>query len=235
VTTFYFLSKFLDGRIVTSLNGYRGGYFPFVLIGLALSGYLRTALGSFSEAVRQEQMIGTLEAVLSTPTKPSAMVLCMSLWNFVSSSISVMVYFLSGILLFGLKFPHANILTALVVGILTVLAFSGIGILSASFIMVFKRGNPLPWFISSIFSLFGGVYFPITVLPKFLQFVSYFLPLTYSVEALRKALLKGYSLIDLVPDMFILIIFSIVLLPLSIFTFSLAVKKVKRDGTLAYY
>src|SRR5262245_17057023 len=43
-------------------------YFAYVLIGLAFYHYLSSAMLSFSAKIRQEQMTGTLEAMLVTPT-----------------------------------------------------------------------------------------------------------------------------------------------------------------------
>ncbi len=52
---------------------------------------------------------------------------------------------------------------------------------------------------------------------------------------MRHALLQGYSLEALAPDLFALIIFSIVMLPLSMLAFRYAVKRVKIDGSLTQY
>lgn len=235
VTTFYFLSKFIDRGRMSIFSGYAGGYFPFVLIGLILFSYLHSILGSFSQGISQEQLTGTLEAVLSNGIKPSTMIICMSLWDLIFSSLTAMVYLLTGILFFGLRFPRVNIVGVMVIWLLTILVFSGIGILFAAFILVFKKGGPLTWFTPSFFSLLGGAYFPIAIFPKYLQFVSHLLPITYSLRALRNAALNGGTLFHLTPDIFVLSIFSVILLPLSIFIFNLAVKKVKRDGSLGYY
>jgi ABC-2 type transport system permease protein len=101
--------------------------------------------------------------------------------------------------------------------------------------MIFKRGDPINMFFMSTSELFGGVLFPIEVFPWWLQIVSSVLPMTYSLNGMRHALLQGYSLQNLAPDIFILILFSIVLLPLSLFTFRYAVGRVKDEGTLVQY
>lgn len=83
--------------------------------------------------------------------------------------------------------------------------------------------------------LFGGVLFPIEVFPTWLQSISHILPITYAVNGMRHALLQGYSLGSLAPDIFTLALFSIVLLPLSLFIFDKAVIKVKAEGGLVQY
>jgi ABC-2 type transport system permease protein len=144
------------------------------------------------------------------------------------------VYLLLGILL-GVNMTNANILGALVILVLTIICFSSIGILSASFIMVFKRGDPINMLLMGTSELFGGVLFPIEVFPAWLQSISHLLPMTYAVNGMRHALLQGYSLSNLSPDILTLGLFSLILVPASLFVFDRAVMKVKAEGGLVQY
>jgi ABC-2 type transport system permease protein len=101
--------------------------------------------------------------------------------------------------------------------------------------MVFKRGNPVTTLISLGFSVLGGVFFPIGILPKFAQFFSYLIPITYSLRSLRLALLKGYSMSYFYSDILILLLFIIILLPIGLLSFNFAVRKAKIDGSLIHY
>ena len=87
----------------------------------------------------------------------------------------------------------------------------------------------------SISELFGGVLFPIAVLPGWLQKISYILPITYSLNGMRHALLQGYPLHALTPDITALTVFSVVLVPRGLLRIKYAVKKAKGDGTLVQY
>jgi ABC-2 type transport system permease protein len=129
----------------------------------------------------------------------------------------------------------ANLFAAMIILILTIICFSGLGIISASFIMIFKRGDPVNWVFGSVSALLGGVFYPITVLPIWLRFFSYLLPITYSLRGMRLALLQGYSLSALTLEILALIVFSVLLLPLGIICFRYAVKKAKMDGSLTQY
>jgi len=128
-----------------------------------------------------------------------------------------------------------NPLAAFIILILTIISFSSIGIISTSFVMVFKRGDPISWLITTFSGFFGGVFFPVTILPKALRAISYLFPITYSLRSLRLAILQGYSLKLLLPDIIMLVFFCIILLPLSIWVFKYAVKKAKSDGSLTHY
>nr|CBH39768.1 putative ABC transporter, permease protein [uncultured archaeon] len=235
ILTFYFVSKLIGGTGEQYLEPYGGDYFSFVLIGIAFSGYLMTALRGFSESIRGEQMMGTLEAMLVTPTNSSTIIAFSTLWSFIFTSFRVLVYLLIGAFLLGVDMSDANLIAAMIILILTIICFSSIGIISASFIMVLKRGDPINMLFMSTSELFGGVLFPIAVLPEWLQKISYILPITYSLNGMRHALLQGYTLHALAPDIIALIVFSVVLVPLGLLTFKYAVKKAKADGTLVQY
>ncbi|MFQ6061745.1 MAG: ABC transporter permease, partial [Methanosarcinales archaeon] len=200
VLTFYFIAKMFGNAVIPYLEPYGGDYFSFVLIGIAFSGYLWTGLGSFSDSIRREQMMGTLEAMLVTPTKISIIIIFSSLWNFIFTSIRVLIYLGIGVLLFKINISNENLFAALIILILTIICFSSIGIISASFIMVLKQGDPVNWIFSNVSGLIGGVYYPITVLPNWLQNFSYILPITYSLRGMRHALLQGYSMGALATD-----------------------------------
>lgn len=233
--TFYFISKLFGKNPSHYLEIYGGDYFSFVLIGIAFSEYLTTSLRSFSESLREEQMAGTLEAVLATPTKVSTIILGSSIWNYIFTTISVLIYLGCGVLFFGLDLTKINFLSGILIFVLTVVCFASIGIISSSFILIFKKGEPLNWFIGICFSLFGGVYFPVKIMPKFLRLFSYLIPVTYSLEGIRLAFLKGADLKTLSFQILTLLIFSIILFPISIVIFRWAVRRVKKEASLLHY
>lgn len=235
VAAFYFLAKLLGTSVSSYLQPYGGDYFSFVLIGIAFSNFLSTGLESFAKNVRIEQLMGTLEAMLVTPTKLSVIVLSSSLWNFLFASFSVLIHFLIGVILFGLDVSNANIGAALLLLVLTIIVFSSLGIISASFIMIFKRGAPLDWLVNQTARFLGGVLYPIEVLPPWLRKLSHIHPITYTLEAVRHAVLQGYSFHRLLPEIVSLVFFSVILLPLSILAFKYGVKKAKIQGSLIQY
>lgn len=235
VLTFYFIAKMIGDATIPYLESYGGDYFSFVLIGIAFESYLRIGLSSFSESIRSEQMMGTLEAMLVTPTKVDTIIISSSLWTYIFATFRILIYIVLGVFLFGVNMDNANIFATIIILILTIIYLSSLGIISASFIMIFKKGDPINWVFVSVSALFGGVFYPITVLPFWLQIFSYLLPITYSLRGMRHALLQGYSLWALSPDILALVVFSIMLLPLSILCFRSAVRKAQMEGSLAKY
>lgn len=235
VTIFFFVSKLFGKAVNPYLAAYGGDYFSFVLIGIAFSGFLGTGLRTFASTISSAQSQGTLEAMLVTPTRLSAIIMFSSLWNFLFTAFNVFIYLLFGALVFGVNLSKANVAVALLVLLLTILVFSGMGIISASFIMVLKRGDPINWLFGSASSLLGGTYFPITVLPAWLQKFAYLVPLFYALRAMRLAVLQGFTFGALAGDILALAAFAGIIIPLSMLCFKYAVKKAKIDGSLATY
>jgi len=233
--TFYFISKMFGHMINPYIARYGTEYFPFVIIGIAFSTYLYTALSAFSTNMRTEQMTGTLEALLLTPVRTRDIVTGMSLWDFVFASSRVLGYLLIGVFFLGLDISKVNLFSSIIVLILTVICFSSIGILSAAIIILMKKGAPIAWFVSTFSSLFGGTYFPIEVLPVPMRGISYLLPITYSLRAFRWTILKGYSLYEIKTDLLILIVYALILTPISILIFKWALKRAKINGSLSHY
>jgi len=143
VAVFYFVAMLLGDSINPYLEPYGGDYFAFVLIGIAFGSYFSVGLSSFSRSLRSAQMTGTLEAMLSTPTRISTIILSSSQWNYLMTTLRVIVYLMIGTLFMDVNFGNANYLAAFVILLLTVVTFSSLGIIAAGFIMVLKRGDPV--------------------------------------------------------------------------------------------
>lgn len=235
ILTYFFIDKLFGHRVVGHLEEFGVNYFSYVLLSMAFFSYIGVGLGSFSSRIRSEQIQGTLEALLLTPTTISTILLSLTLWNLCFATLNVVIYILAGIFLFNINFTNVNLLSTLVILILTITSFSGLGILSASFIMVFKRGNPVGWVINSLQGLIGGVYFPITVMPVWLQFLARFFPITYAIRAIELAVYRGFGLSQLGEEIGFLLLFSCLLLPLSFASFKYALKKARQQGSLLQY
>lgn len=235
VATFFFLSQLFGNAVAPQLETYGGDYFSFVLIGLAFSGYMGLSLSSFAESIRESQMMGTLEIMLLSPTRLSSILLSSSLWSYALTTLRVVVYLLLGALLFGFSLSQANFLGALVVLLLSITSFSSIGIVSAAFVLVLKKGDPVAWLFGSVSSLLAGVFYPVSILPDWLEPLSRFLPLTYALDAMRLTMLQGSSLYSVRFDLFVLLGFSVVLTPLAFLVFRQALRRAKMDGSLIQY
>lgn len=235
VPVMYFLSGVFQGTASSFLKPYGGNYFPFLLIGVALLDYHGLSLQVFSSSIRDSQMMGTLEIMLLSPTRLSAMIVYSSLWGYIFTSFRFILYILAGVLLFDMHLGQANLLAACVVLLLSIVCFAGLGIALASIIVLIKQAGQIDIFLRSLSLLLGGVVYPVEVLPEWLRHLSLLIPITYSLRGMRLTLLQGYTVDQVLPDVLALLIFAIVFIPLGLWTFHLAVQRVKVTGTLGHY
>jgi ABC-2 type transport system permease protein len=229
IGSFYFLARLVGA---TAFRGYEP--FSFILIGMAVNGYMTTSMVCFGQAIKGNQPTGTLKAVLATPTSPAAFILFSSLYPSFRSAIDAGLYLLGGMLL-GISLARVNFVAVLVIFVLSLLAFSSIGVLSATFTIVFKRGDPMLLLVTGLSWLLGGVFYPLSVLPPFLQHVARLLPITHALDGMRAAMLGGASLAGLLPQIAILSLFGLVGLPLSLLVFCLGVRWARVTGTLSHF
>ena len=234
IVTFYFMGKMIGQDTVAALKPYGGDYFAFALIGIAFQSYLQTALRSFSGQIRDAQVLGTLEVQLVTTTPASQVILFSSLFSFLWTSLRVVIYLLLG-LLFGLQLYASATPLALLILVLTVIAFASLGLISASFILAFKRGDPLIWVFGGASALLGGLYYPVSVLPDWLRAFSNLLPITWALEAMRRALLTGASFGELRTELLVLTLFAVIGVPLGLWIFSRALRHAMIQGSLGQY
>jgi ABC-2 type transport system permease protein len=233
--TFFFLSRLIGSGVSNQLQSYGGDYFSFALIGVAFADYLTVSLSSFAGEIRSAQLMGTLEALLVTPTSVPAILFSSSLYDFAFTSLRVLMYLVFGVFLFHMKLQVTSIAAFLIVTILTMLVFIGIGLFSAAFIIVFKQGSPLNWIMGTASGLLGGILYPVSVLPAWLQPFSFLLPITYALEAIRQVLLKGATIADVSHQILMLVLFAVLLLPVGVMAFGYGLKVAKREGSLIYY
>jgi ABC-2 type transport system permease protein len=240
VTTWFFVSRFV-ARAYQSPPDLPGvSYFAFVVVGFAFYQYLNATLTSFSAKIRHEQLTGTLEAMLVTPTPAPLVVLGSTVWDFVMTTFRVAVVLGAGSLLaraagtqIGLR---ASGLPAFAVLLgLTVVSFAGIGILSASFTIWLKRGDPINYLITGASALLGGVFFQIEAMPAWLQRLAVLLPITHALRGIRRALLAGAGFRGVATEIQVLLLFAAILLPLGLLAFALALRRARVEGSLVQY
>lgn len=232
--TFFFIAKLVSPS-TASLEPYGGDYFSFVIVGVAFSGLLGIFQDDLPGIIRQAQVSGTLEALLITPTSVPVILFGSSLYSFFFTTVRTVFHLGLGLLAFGMKLGHINWPGAVCVFLLTAACFLSIGILSASFTLVYKMGNPLSWVYGGVSGLMGGVVFPVSVLPPGIRWMSDLLPIKHSLEGMRVSLLSSAGFPQILPSIAALSAFSAFLIPLSLWTFRLALRKAKKDGTLTHY
>ena len=210
-----------------------GHYFDYLAINMAFYGFQATALMSFGEAIRDSQLAGTLEAMLSTPTSIPVMILSPGLWAFAFCALQTTIFIAISVV-FGLDIAHADPLTVAVFLLLTVACISPLGVLAASMTMVFKKSGPVEFLFNNAALVCGGIFLPVEKLPHALQMVSWLLPITHALRGLRAGF-RGAPIATLTGDVVWLCVAAVILIPISLVIFGRAVRIARIDGTLGTY
>ena len=234
VAMFFYVARFVDSPQLSSSLPQGGSYFAFSLIGFVFLDYLNAAMDTFDNSLIEARDSGTLEHLLVTQSSLPIILAGSAIYPFVATTLRIAVYLAWGAILFGFPLRGANWLAVVAVLLATLLAFSGLGILSASYLLLFKRGNPAKWFLLGVSGVTGGMLFPVNVLPDWLQFIARFNPVTYALEAMRSAMLGSATLHSVAQPLLLLILFAAFLLPTSMATFAWALRRTKTTGTLMH-
>ena len=231
---FYYLGEVVDNSAFEDQQGIDSGYFGYVAIGLATFTVIQTSLISFSRKLREEQTTGTFEALMTTPASPSAIILSSAVYEIVRATIDGLLILLAAVVLFGLELDTSpdGVAIALVTLVAALGLFASLGVAVAALTVLFKRTTALLGLIMSAIALLSGVYFPIDVLPSWMQTIADVIPFTWTLDLLRAALLGGD--VD-VARLLGLIASVLVLLPLAIWFFGWTLRRARRTGTLALY
>ncbi|RMG47164.1 MAG: hypothetical protein D6718_04340 [Acidobacteria bacterium] len=237
-TIWYFMARFIGGagdsaRLLRQTGGL--DYFSYVLVGLMVNRFLEVSLNAYAAQIRLEQTTGTLEAMLVTRARLGHLVLASSSWSYTFAALQSALLLFFGVVVFGVRLNPGSLIGAVAAVIFTVVALSGIGILSAAFVLYFKRGNPVNFVISSLSFLFGNVVIPSASLPPGIAWISKLIPVSYATEAVRGALLRGEGLRQIAPDLAALAGFAAVLVPIGLAGARVAVRRAKREGSLVQY
>jgi ABC-2 type transport system permease protein len=232
---FYYVGQAIGDRPLPAFAPYGGNFVAFLLIGIALTDCVGVSLVSFAAQIREAQTTGTLEATVMSPVSLPLILVYSSLWNYFLCGIRFLLYLVIGSRLYGLDISHGNFAAALLIFLLTVLCFMGIGILWAGIVMLVKRGESLMTAAASLVLLVSGVLYPVELLPDVLQTIGGLVPLTHALEGMRLALLKGATVAELSATLISLSGFAIVLLTVGIGAFDRAVAIAKHTGSLTQY
>jgi ABC-2 type transport system permease protein len=205
----------------------------YLLIGALLWTYLSMVFFEIAFAITWERWEGTIEYTFMAPVKRLTHLLGMCAFSLGYGILRAGVIGLIVVFLFGLDLSGANYLTALAVFVAATLPLLGLGIFTSILPLLSpEKGEQMAFAVQGVLLLISGVYYPIEVLPLPLRLLGYASPLTYTLSSTRDALLHSQSLTNALPNIAILLLMGVVLVPASVWLFSLAEKRAKRLGLL---
>jgi ABC-2 type transport system permease protein len=235
VATYFFIDRLFGRQIAPELAAFGTNFFAYVLVGNAFFAYVGTAIGGLSGRITDEQSLGTLEVLLGTPTRLWVVILAIAVWNTLYASVEVVMYFLIGGVVFGVDFGGINWPALAAVLGLAIVVFNSIGLAEAGCLLLFKRGAVGAWVFNGLTAVLGGVFFPVAVMPEWLQWMAELNPITYAVRGLQLAIFQGSGVGELAKDLAVLTAFAAVLVPAGLGIWQWTLRHARIEGSLGLH
>jgi ABC-2 type transport system permease protein len=232
-----FLIYSVAGALSISLIGADQGSPRLILllmVGAIFWNYLSVVFSWIAETISIERWEGTLEYTMMAPVRRSTHLLGCVAYAMVYGLIHTAAILVAMVLFFpNLSVAHADLLTVVTFMLLGSFSFVGIAMLAAILPLLYvERGAQMTFVIQSVLLLVSGVYYSISVLPEWMQVLSHISPATYALDGVRKGLIDGVPVGQLLGDVWPLIVMGIFFIPLGIWAFGRAERYAKRTGKL---
>ncbi|TMB61288.1 MAG: ABC transporter permease [Chloroflexi bacterium] len=205
----------------------------YLLVGTIAWRFLGIIFENIGEVIAWERWEGTIEYTFMSPVPRLTHLLGMCGATLVRS-VTFSIAILAAVALFvPVDLSKANALSAVVLLAVGALAFIGLGIASASFpLMWTEKGLQMAYIVQAVVLLVSGVYYPVEVLPGWMQLLATISPATYVIRGMRAALMDGADLATLWPEIWPALIVGVLSIPLGLRLFIAVERYAKRTGRL---
>jgi ABC-2 type transport system permease protein len=205
----------------------------YLLLGTLVWHYLAMVFGGISDMIAWERWEGTIEYTFMAPISRFTHMIGSTLFSLVYGLLHTALILAVVVLFFHLDLRQANLLGATMVLLAGSVSFVGLGIVASVMPLLFpERGAQMTHIIKASILLVSGVYYPIEVLPGWMQKVATVSPATYVLQGVRTALIDGASLSDLLHFVWPLLIIGAIMVPVGVHVFGVCERYAKRTGRL---
>lgn len=205
----------------------------YLLTGSLLWRYLSELFWETSNVISWERWEGTLEYTLMAPISRFVHLIGTSLFAVLYSGLRLVFLMVLCAIFFQLDLSAANIPGAAAILAIATFSLVGLGLMGACLpLMSPEKGMQMTGIIEAVLLLVSGIYYPIEVLPQWLQYVSRVSPITYTLKGMRACLIDGAGLGDVWPYIWPLLISGAIMIPAGLKVFAMAEKYCKRKGRL---
>ena len=160
----------------------------YIVIGHILLLPATNGVAGVAMTISGERDFRTLLYLIASPASRAPLFLGRSLVHILDGLVSTIAALILGVIFFHIDLSHANLSLMALCMLLVTVTSCGIGLVMGSWSLRSREAWTLTTMISILLYMLSGVNFPVSVLPKFLQAISYSLPLTRGIEAARLAL-----------------------------------------------
>jgi ABC-2 type transport system permease protein len=204
-----------------------------LLIGAVIWSYLGIIFEILTETVAWERWEGTIEYTFMAPLSRAVHLVGMGLFAVAYGVVRASIVFAVIAAFFGLDMPNANFVSALVILAVASVSFIGIGMMTAVLPLISpEKGTQLGFIAQGLMLVISGVYYPVSVLPTWMEWLSKISPATYALRGIRNAILEGAGVGVLWSEIWPLIVIGVVSIPLGLWIFQRGERYAKRHGKL---
>ncbi len=215
-----------------------------LVIGAMLWGFLSLLFNEVSMAIAYERWEGTLEYTFMAPVSRFAHLIGESIFSTLYSMLRLFLILIGVGLFVDLDLSQANWFGLIITLLVSSLAFIGLGLIAATLpVLSPERGAEATNIFQGSLLLVSGVYYPIEVLPGWLQPFAKLSPATYALSACRKLIgvegnvnnsekFIGAPLVAVLPELLTLLLMGVVMIPVGVWVFKRVEKWAKRTGKL---
>ena len=226
-----------DGSQVAAFGAVAGttDYISFLAIGSTFYMWLNVTLWSVGFSLREEQLRGTLESNWLCPVWRISIMLGGALTRLGTMLVFLLITAAEFWLFFGINLLQGQPLLMGLIVLLTIPSIYGFGIGFGALVLRFKEANALVFIVRGIFLVFCGTTYPLAVLPDWMQAVAAWLPLTYTIHAIRALGSPSASFADIAFDAQRLVVFGVLLPVFGFLAFRMTEQRARRTGSLGQF
>jgi len=205
----------------------------YLMVGSLVWSYLAVVFDAIGEMIAWERWEGTIEYTFMAPVARSTHMIGSCLFAVVFGLLRTILIMVIVVLFFQLDLSQADVPAAIVVLAFASVSFVGLGITVSTLPLLFpERGGQMVFITQTCLLLFSGVYYPVDVMPAWMQVVARISPATYALAGIRASLIEGQGIAELVGTLVPLLLMGLVTIPLGVWVFSRAERYAKRTGRL---
>jgi ABC-2 type transport system permease protein len=204
-----------------------------LLVGAVIWAYLGIIFEILTETVAWERWEGTIEYTFMAPLSRPVHLLGMGVFAIGYGVVRAVLLFGVVAAFFSLHLPNADYVAALVLLVVASISFIGIGMMTAVLPLISpEKGTQLGFVAQGVLLVVSGVYYPVSVLPGWMQALAKISPATYALRGCREAILDGASVGALWSEIWPLLVIGAVSVPLGLWVFRTGERYAKKHGKL---
>jgi ABC-2 type transport system permease protein len=202
-----------------------------LLVGGVIWAFLGIIFEIVTETVAWERWEGTIEYTFMAPVSRPVHLIGMGVYAVLYGLVRAAAIFVAVVLFIGIHLPHANYGAAVALLAIASISFIGVGMMTAVLPLISpEKGTQLGFVAQGLMLVVSGVYYPVSVLPTWMQWIAKISPATYALRGNRDQILHGAGL--RFADVWPLLVIGALSIPIGLVVFRAGERYAKQHGKL---